>query len=114
MLSIEEIKLLIEKLEKIKGHNFQKLIDDNLKILKDLSFIVDINNLKQEYCSIEHTINFCHKDPAIGTKLNNVYIGHCVCNREQGGYSEIERVKQIIRLCKNNDNYKKLFLSEIN
>jgi hypothetical protein len=76
--------------------------------------IVDINNLKQEYCSIEHTINFCHKDPAIGTKLNNVYIGHCVCNREQGGYSEIERVKQIIRLCKNNDNYKKLFLSEIN
>ena len=31
MLSIEEIKLLIEKLEKIKGHDFQKLIDDNLK-----------------------------------------------------------------------------------
>ena len=37
MLSIEEIKLLIEKLEKMKGHDFQKLINDNLKILKDLA-----------------------------------------------------------------------------
>ena len=44
MLSIEEIKLLIEKLEKIKKHDFQKLIDDNLKILKDLATAVDINN----------------------------------------------------------------------
>ena len=44
MLSIEEIKLLIEKLEKMKGHVFQKLIADNLKILKDLATAVDINN----------------------------------------------------------------------
>jgi len=43
MLSIEEIKLLIKKLEKMKGHDFQKLIDDNLKILKDLATAVDIN-----------------------------------------------------------------------
>ena len=47
MLSIEEIKLLIEKLEKIKGHDFQKLIDDNLKILKNLASVVDINNQDQ-------------------------------------------------------------------
>jgi hypothetical protein len=47
MLSIEEIKLLIEKLEKIKGHDFQKLIDDNLKILKNLATVVDINNQDQ-------------------------------------------------------------------
>jgi len=44
MLSIEEIKLLIEKLEKIKGEDFQKLVDDNLKILKDLAMTVDANN----------------------------------------------------------------------
>ena len=47
MLSIEEIKLLIEKLEKLKGTDFQKLIDSNLKILKDLETAVDANNNEQ-------------------------------------------------------------------
>ena len=36
MLSIEEIKLLIEKLEKVKKEDLQELIDSNLKILKDV------------------------------------------------------------------------------
>tara|TARA_R110002073_G_scaffold193400_3_gene352347 strand:+ start:44 stop:841 length:798 start_codon:yes stop_codon:yes gene_type:complete len=44
MLSIEEIKLLIEKLEKVKKEDLQQLIDSNLKILKDLESAVDANN----------------------------------------------------------------------
>ena len=44
MLSIEEIKLLIEKLEKVKKEDLQKLIDSNLKILKDIALAVDANN----------------------------------------------------------------------
>ena len=44
MLSIEEIKLLIEKLEKIKGEDFQQLLDSNLKILKDLATTIEVNN----------------------------------------------------------------------
>ena len=44
MLSIEEIKLLIEKLEKVKEKDLQELIDTNLKILKDLALAVDANN----------------------------------------------------------------------
>jgi ubiquinone/menaquinone biosynthesis C-methylase UbiE len=44
MLSIEEIKLLIEKLEKVKKEDLQKLIDSNLKILKDLAIAIDANN----------------------------------------------------------------------
>ena len=44
MLSIEEIKLLIEKLEKAKGTDFQELIDSNLRILKDIETAVDTNN----------------------------------------------------------------------
>jgi hypothetical protein len=44
MLSIEEIKLLIEKLEKAKATDFQELLDTNLKILKDLELAVDANN----------------------------------------------------------------------
>ena len=44
MLAIEEIKLLIEKLERVKEKDLQKLIDENLKILKDLGMAVDANN----------------------------------------------------------------------
>ena len=44
MLSIEEIKLLIRKLEKAKATDFQELIDTNLKILKDIELAVDANN----------------------------------------------------------------------
>tara|TARA_B100000424_G_C22938408_1_gene499301 strand:- start:21 stop:821 length:801 start_codon:yes stop_codon:yes gene_type:complete len=44
MLSIEEIKLLIEKLEKAKESDFKELIDSNLKILKDIATAVDANN----------------------------------------------------------------------
>ena len=47
MLSIEEIKLLIEKLEKIKGSDFNELIKDNLKILKDIATTVDAYNNEQ-------------------------------------------------------------------
>ena len=44
MLSIEEIKLLIEKLEKVKKEDLQELIDSNLKILKVVELAVDANN----------------------------------------------------------------------
>jgi len=44
MLSIEEIKLLIEKLEKVKKEDLEELIDSNLKILKDIELAVDANN----------------------------------------------------------------------
>ena len=44
MLSIEEIKLLIEKLERVKKEDFQNLIDSNLQILKDLEQAIDANN----------------------------------------------------------------------
>ena len=46
MLSIEEIKLLIEKLEKAKESDFKALIETNLKILKDIEMAVDANNSK--------------------------------------------------------------------
>mgnify|MGYP001307573961 FL=1 len=44
MLSIEEIKLLIEKLERVKKEDIQKLIDSNLKVLKDLAWSIDVYN----------------------------------------------------------------------
>jgi hypothetical protein len=75
--------------------------------------IMDLSDLKQEYCLKEHTINFCHRNPEIGTKKKNIYIGHCSCNREQGGYSEEQRVEQIIKLAKFNPNYREKILKEL-
>jgi hypothetical protein len=66
---------------------------------------LDVAELNQEYCSKEHSVNFCHRDPPVGTKKGNVYIGHCSCNREQGGYSEEQRFEQIMRLAKHNPAY---------
>ena len=61
MLSIEEIKLLIEKLEKIKSHDFQKLIDENLKILTDLELTIDANN-NEEINRLDKTLDWFRKD----------------------------------------------------
>jgi ubiquinone/menaquinone biosynthesis C-methylase UbiE len=47
MLSIEEIKLLIEKLEKIDESDFKEIIHTNLQVLKELAAAVEINNSEQ-------------------------------------------------------------------
>ena len=75
---------------------------------------LDIHELNQEYCSEVHSVNFCHRDPNLGTRPNNVYIGHCSCNREQGGYSEEERISQTIRIASHNPKYKEMLLQALN
>ena len=74
---------------------------------------VSVQELNQSYCAEEHSVNFCHRDPETGTKAGNVYIGHCSCNREQGGHSEEERIEQVLRLIRANpahqEKYSKLF-----
>ena len=75
--------------------------------------VMDISIMNQDYCSKEHSVNFCHRIPELGTKKGNVYIGHCSCNREQGGYSEAERIDQIIRLAKYNPAYREKILKEL-
>lgn len=74
---------------------------------------MDLTNSNQSYCSKEHSVNFCHRDPKLGTTAKNIYIGHCNCNREQGGYSEEQRILQIIRLAKHNPNYRKMILDDL-
>ena len=61
MLSIEEIKLLIEKLECVKKEDLQKLIDSNLKILKDLAVAVDANN-EEEKNRLDKTVEWFSLD----------------------------------------------------
>lgn len=61
MLSIEEIKLLIEKLEKAKQSDLEDLIDKNLNILKDIAAAVDANN-QQQIDRLDKTLNWFRKD----------------------------------------------------
>jgi len=61
MLSIEEIKLLIEKLERVKKEDLQELLDKNLTILKDLALAVDANN-KQVIDRLDKTPEWFAKD----------------------------------------------------
>jgi len=61
MLSIEEIKLLIEKLKKVKTQDLQKLIDSNLKILTDLAIAIDANN-NEEINRLDKTVEWFKLD----------------------------------------------------
>ena len=61
MLSIEEIKLLIEKMEQVKKEDLQELIDSNLGILKDLEMAVDANN-KEVIDRIDKTPEWFRRD----------------------------------------------------
>ena len=71
MLSIEEIKLLIEKLECVKKEDLQKLIDSNLKILKDLAVAVDANN-EEEINRLDKTAEWFRTD--VEKKKENLII----------------------------------------
>ena len=61
MLSIEEIKLLIEKLEKVKKADLQKLIDSNLQILKDIALSIDLYN-QEEIDRLDKTVEWYRLD----------------------------------------------------
>jgi len=98
--------------DKIK-EELELTITPNSHMCNWCGVLMDISELNQVYCSKEHSINFCHRDPVIGTKKGNVYIGHCSCNREQGGYSEQQRVEQIIRLAKSNSIYREIIMSSL-
>ena len=62
MLSIEEIKLLIERLQKLKdGKDFDTILEENLKKLKDLADVVDINN-SEMIDRLDKTVDWFRKD----------------------------------------------------
>ena len=78
---------------------------------------IDAFNYSSTYSSKDNFIEICHRDPNERFIPSNMYWGHGECNRQQGGYSEGDRVQQIIRLLKaqpellekNRDEIQKLF-----
>jgi len=61
MLSIEEIKLLIEKLEKLSAANWKEIADQNLKKLKDLAYAIDMQN-EEEINRLDKTVEWFRLD----------------------------------------------------
>ena len=61
MLSIEEIKLLKEKLQKLKGTDWEKFLKEQIQILTDLELSVDANN-QDTINRLDKTLDWFRKD----------------------------------------------------
>ena len=96
IFSMEDIPFIPKEIEELVGHYQKK------HTCKYCGKVISVFSFKnQEYKSKEHELNFCHIDPNEKkgrTRRENIYIGHTRCNRIQGGFSEIERIIDGIRL----------------
>jgi len=61
MLSIEEIKLLKEKLQKLKGTDWEKFLNEQIQLLTDLELAVDANN-KEQINRLDKTLDWLRRD----------------------------------------------------
>lgn len=96
IFSMEDIPFIPKKIEELVGHYPEK---HKCKYCGKVISVLSFKN--QKYKSKEHELNFCHIDPNEKngrTRKMNIYIGHTRCNRIQGGFSEIERIIDGIRL----------------
>ena len=70
--------------------------------MNECVFVKDNNGNIKTYKSSENYIEICHRDPNDRFLKDNMYIGHGDCNRRQGGFSEIERIKDAYYLMYSN------------
>ena len=61
MLSIEEIKLLKEKLQKLKGTDWEKFLSEQIQLLTDIELAVDANN-KEQINRLDKTLDWFRID----------------------------------------------------
>ena len=80
MLSIEEIKLMIEKLKALKKENFQEIIDKNLKVLEELHETLEKNQWHMTKHSIKSEAWFI-KD--LEYKKENPYVNQLLARSIQ-------------------------------
>jgi len=74
---------------------------------------IDVLDYSSNYASKDNYIEICHRDPHDRFLARNMYWGFGESNRQQGGYSEKERVKQIAQLCKYNPEMMELLRKEL-
>ena len=70
---------------------------------------IDINRVSSLYGSTKNYIEICHRDPEVSFTSENMYWGHGDCNRRQGGYSEIENIKDGITLLLIHEEHREKF-----
>ena len=75
---------------------------------------IDIFNYSSSYSSKDNFIEICHRDPHDRFLSRNMYWGFGESNRQQGGYSEKQRVEQIVKLCKSNPEMMDLLKNNLN
>jgi hypothetical protein len=74
---------------------------------------IDIDKYSSTYSSKDNYIEICHRDPHDRFLSRNMYWGFGESNRQQGGYSEVNRVKQIAQLAKANPELMELLMCEL-
>jgi hypothetical protein len=74
---------------------------------------IDIDEYSSTYSSKDNFIEICHRDPNDRFLSRNMYWGFGESNRQQGGYSEENRVKQIAQLVKTNPELMELLMCEL-
>ena len=72
---------------------------------------IDVDEYSSTYSSKDNFIEICHRDPQDRFLARNMYWGFGESNRQQGGYSEKERVIQTVTLCKANPEMMELLVT---
>jgi len=88
-ITVEDYQLLKEKLPFINKFDYK---------CKYCGEYLSINEYISKYKSCDNYIEICHRDPNNRFIKNNIYWGHGSCNRRQGGFTEIDRMKDGIKL----------------
>lgn len=85
-ITVEDYQLLKEKLPFINKFDYK---------CKYCGEYLSINEYISKYKSCDNYIEICHRDPNNRFIKNNIYWGHGSCNRRQGGFTEIDRMKMV-------------------
>lgn len=74
---------------------------------------VDAAKCTSEYKSVTNYIEICHRDPSAAFSPENMYWGHGECNRRQGGYTEMDRIHDAVRLANMYPEYRAELLRQL-
>lgn len=105
---LETVTELVSQLISFKNSNltdkqkleFEKLGIKQVKIhvCKFCGKELDINLCSSKYSSQTNYMEICHRDPNERFIKKNMYWGHGICNRKQGGFTEEENIISGLRL----------------
>jgi len=100
---------LVDFVSKIPGI----VIADGSHSCKWCGETVDAKKCTSTYKSATNYIEICHRDPNGMFSPENVYWGHGDCNRQQGGYTEMECIKAAARLANMYPDYRAELLKQL-